>query len=1428
MQWRHSHLARVFFPGLLLCLCGILLFHFSANGNLRQKQRETTELTGIHDSTQAPYATFRQNFLDRHHAFFHAISGELTRGMSVIPDDSIAGFEYLRTRWSDFTEQALDAGFAPPAGVACYESDGTMFAWAGYIHDARIDLDQLTTNSNGRTPLDLPSGEEIAYWSTGEDGRVCIAILVVSMGTGIDAGAELITFDAMFEAGLHDGIRQPGSNWIDHYVSGFLRGASFVWFLMLLVWICQFIQLIPKSRVILRLVVALSTSISLYFLLSTADIFTGLIPPNWLDPRFYAGQSPFPISPFQLLLAAFLLFLAAACSNGHVTHRFRHTAFWIFGPLLTAAMPELSHRICLGLIENTGIAWWPDYLNWDYLPVIVPPMALLLILISIFRIALRLVVPAVMDASRSRKLLFVAICLAGAVPGRMWFDPNAAMSAITGMALPIAAIGFVAYSNSNRHVHRELFVASLSALVLIAPHLTPAAERLARDSARQSLEYWIEDQDALRRFALESNLQEMMTDPLIADAILEKTQFHAFALWNRADLSAVSPAHCIELYDRDRVLIDRFGPGIDFRDLPPLFFDQLEETPAQTVFTPWVPYSSNSQSALIGGVAIQDQESQVIGFLIVSIFAGPTESVPRAPEWGSDVLLYSVWNDGQPEIIQQAPFVPGELDSAVVNDTNWKPMRVRSHDFLVLSPGPSGSENPPYLVAVIPRISISARLVGYVWLSVAALCIMSIELLIRKVWTFRRSATFTGVTFRAQLQIAGTLLMIIFPVTLSILLHSLLQTLTESQRSALLRATAQNVITTLENNLILRASSIAELIEQNLEVSEPSFPGVRWTLFDAKGQVTSGAPADSIDAIPTEIIATVFRSNRAACFFTSPKPGELQAHVIMPLHRGISNGWHGTLWVEFPIENSELRRLPVETRTDIDVFGDGKVAASTRPELFNTGFLPLWAPDTIQRALLRNEPPSAERVSGRFRIHHALLDDSGYPDGLLIVTTGVDPNPISSGTIFDFLVIVTAAVILAGLIAAGIVGNRFSRPLRALTEGAERVASGNLNELVTATAFTEIKGLILTFNRMMREIDHQRNRLEERHQFIAMLLQQMSSSIIATDALGRITTANPSAEELFDERVEQLIGTSLEASLRRIGLQDVAQVIPVALTGSSVTPLTPRLMRNGRVMHLRVQISSIEATENRPAGLMLVVTDISATIQASKLEAYAEMARRVAHEVKNPLTPIQLSIEHLQKVYEERPDLFPSVFEQCTRTVLDEVQSLRSIATEFSKFARLPRPEFQTGDLCETIREIHAMFSVLPEGIRFELSLSADQLICRFDPDQIRRVLVNLIQNAIHAIKGEGVIVIRAEACEGGVEVTVEDTGEGMDDVTRARVFEPYFSTRPDGMGLGLAIVRATIEEHGGTIGVESAPGKGTVFSFRLPNVTAQDALRDP
>ncbi|HZN92190.1 MAG TPA: ATP-binding protein, partial [Myxococcales bacterium] len=252
--------------------------------------------------------------------------------------------------------------------------------------------------------------------------------------------------------------------------------------------------------------------------------------------------------------------------------------------------------------------------------------------------------------------------------------------------------------------------------------------------------------------------------------------------------------------------------------------------------------------------------------------------------------------------------------------------------------------------------------------------------------------------------------------------------------------------------------------------------------------------------------------------------------------------------------------------------------------------------------------------------------------------------------------------------------------------------------------------------------------------------------------------------------------------------------------------------------HAAGEVGALVETFNRMTSDLRRTTDN--LVAAERVAAWQEVARRLAHEIKNPLTPIRMSLETLQAASAENNPRFPALFKESASVVLEEVDRLKRIVDEFTRFARLPKPQLQDLDLGELVQQVLTLYASPPPGITLEPALEAG-LTAKGDRDQLTQVLVNLVKNAQEAMPGGGRIWVRARARDGQAVIEVEDTGPGVKPEDRTRIFEPYFTTKGAGTGLGLAIAARVCQEHGGALEVDGEPGKGALFRVTIPRQAA-------
>lgn len=416
-------------------------------------------------------------------------------------------------------------------------------------------------------------------------------------------------------------------------------------------------------------------------------------------------------------------------------------------------------------------------------------------------------------------------------------------------------------------------------------------------------------------------------------------------------------------------------------------------------------------------------------------------------------------------------------------------------------------------------------------------------------------------------------------------------------------------------------------------------------------------------------------------------------------------------------------------------------------------------------------------------------------------------------------------------------------PIMELADGTRRVADGDLEFHLDLTADDEIGILVDSFNKMTRDLRTGRDQLElsaemlsqrnieieARRRYMEIVLKNISAGVISIDAHGTISTMNKAAEKMLNLNAEDIIDRRYSDLLGGHYLDlanDVLQELNSAKSNTVEFPI--RLNVQGRPRSFLVNFNALKDDAGHHMGVVMVFDDLTELEKAQRMAAWREVARRIAHEVKNPLTPISLSAQRLKRKYGSRID--DPVFDECTRMIIDHVDLIRNLVNEFSSFARFPTADLAACDLPRIVEETVALYKEGHEHIQFETRVEGDLPIPRMhlDRQQIKQAMINLVDNAIAAVRGRGRVEIKLVYQHGWdhLRIEVSDNGPGISDTDKSRLFEPNFSTKKAGTGLGLTIVNTIVADHHGTISVEDRPPHGARFIIELPvERNPQDAV---
>ncbi len=436
-------------------------------------------------------------------------------------------------------------------------------------------------------------------------------------------------------------------------------------------------------------------------------------------------------------------------------------------------------------------------------------------------------------------------------------------------------------------------------------------------------------------------------------------------------------------------------------------------------------------------------------------------------------------------------------------------------------------------------------------------------------------------------------------------------------------------------------------------------------------------------------------------------------------------------------------------------------------------------------------------------------------------------TPIKVGYIITLFIVMLLIIFSAtwfGLhLAKGI-----TVPIQDLAEATRKIARGDLNHQIDIVADEEIGVLVGSFNQMTKDLrqskeglEQANQDLEQRRKYTETILRNVSAGVISVDRNGFLTTINRAAERMLGIRPQKVLNRRYDEVLipeHRVLVEEVLR--EMGERGEGFIEKQIDLLLRDRAMTLLVTVTMIHDEEGNDMGMAVVFEDLTQLQRAERAAAWREVARRMAHEIKNPLTPVQLSAQRLQRKYGDRLGEDGSVFRECTQTIITQVDVLKKLVNEFSRYARLPVTNPALHDLNEVIRDSVTLFQDAHKEVAFDWGPGDDIPKLMIDPEQIRRVMVNLLDNAVAAVgAGNGRIGIRTFFDRAGKKAVVEvsDNGCGIPADYKIKMFEPYFSTKRTGTGLGLAIVGSIIADHHGRVTVTDNVPTGTVVAFELP-----------
>ena len=440
-----------------------------------------------------------------------------------------------------------------------------------------------------------------------------------------------------------------------------------------------------------------------------------------------------------------------------------------------------------------------------------------------------------------------------------------------------------------------------------------------------------------------------------------------------------------------------------------------------------------------------------------------------------------------------------------------------------------------------------------------------------------------------------------------------------------------------------------------------------------------------------------------------------------------------------------------------------------------------------------------------------------------------DANPLEYPlkSIYLIILVMMTLVILFGATWFGFhLARQLSTPLETLALAARRVSKGKYSPVDVVTGSDEIHQLVTSFNMMTQDLKTTLGALDEHSRYVEVVLSNVSAGVISVDAAGVVTTVNRRAGKLLQLDPGLVVGKYYRSLLNFEHLQILDQILTTLQRHQAQTlQKEVRLDVKGESLLMQMNLTLLKDEKKRDLGMVLVFDDLTVLMNAQRASAWRDVARRIAHEIKNPLTPIKLSAQRLEKKFGNQ--IQDPAFKSCTSTIIKQVDELRDLVNEFSHFARLPQSKPVVSDLRKVIEDALILYREGHREIDFDLNLARVPEF-EFDPDQVKRVLSNLLENSVQAFQEKGAgfrglvsISTQYDSSLGIVRMIFRDNGPGISEELRGNIFDPYFSTKKNGTGLGLAIVKKIIDDHSGFIRAFANEGGGTKFVIELPLATS-------
>ncbi len=1024
------------------------------------------------------------------------------------------------------------------------------------------------------------------------------------------------------------------------------------------------------------------------------------------------------------------------------------------------------------------------------------------------------------------------------------------------------------------------------ALVSYAPIRAASAE-IERNRVEERAVRFADREDETKRSVLEESLRFLMDDDaLLADltrpgAELDREAFHA---WIRSGLSRHDYSCDLKILDRQGAVVSRFS--MDMPSGSPVraafVFQQMRGRTGPRIFKSRRRVRGEAVEIYTGAAPLF-HEGELAGAVIISIpyflenleyaskLSGPSAAIFRNYRTVESTLSRF------PEEVEIVLYENGEVTATSSNETPslpppgeeivrlvegggsaWRVARAADRRYDVFYTGWKDPDRKGVLAFALPRWSVVRHVFALIDLTLTCVALAALLLVLAVpaallVSLLGGGSISRGVefTFQDKLVVAFLLIALVPAILLAGTGRRMVGRYVREAARKEARTSLRAARYALEQETIREAEELSRstfVRRRVLDIDEERLVDLelglkRFGIFTPEGDLV--LQNGRIGPVDSEALREVRERRAPVTYFEQGDPLTMVALVGIVIE-GYENSLEGILLLSKPVNEEWALDLGERVGKDLTFFTGGVLSVSTRAELYQAGVLSGRLPAPVYRNLeLKGDKVSFgwETIAGTPYLvgYGALRDFGGKPVGTLAVPLLFRDNEAQRAVsrAYAGITYLTFLTLLIIVVVAEVMGQRIARPVADLTRGMAQVRSGVLSITIPHRARGEIGRLVASFNRMTRELRRSRTALTERTRFIETILGSVAAGVIAFDRSDKIVTINAAASRILEIPVDP----------SQSNRGDRVQGQAVAVFGKILDRLDRsesgflereiELRGQGGRITLRVVASLLTDPDGNRLGKVVVFEDLTALIQSKKLVAWGEMARQVAHEIKNPLTPIKLSAQQIRRAFHDGHDRFPEILDESTELIIEEIESLRRIATEFSAFARMPRRRIEEVSPVPLVREVARLYEESAGGGVIEVTAPEDLPPIRVDREEIRRVLINLFENAVQATGGKGTITASVEIADGppvndkGWEVwestserprkgpllviTVTDDGPGVSEAARGKLFEPNFSTRTNGTGLGLAISRSIVEGYGGSIVIGSTAGAGSAAIVSLP-----------